>query len=174
MNGPIFLKLNKEHITSHLQYKHSGTFANRKCEELSYPQNPKMCDPIVVTLLKMQPHYGQSSRENAICCDCQATYIGETGRNISMRLTEHKRATRNDDVNNHIAVHHLQTKQQIDWDSATCITYSTDYLQRLSLESWFTNLEQMLLNCNQQLPAPYKGLTDVNQAKLTTRKRLDN
>ena len=30
------------------------------------------------------------------CCDCQATYIGETGRSFSTRLTEHKRATRND------------------------------------------------------------------------------
>ena len=24
------------------------------------------------------------------CCDCQATYICETGRNLSMRLIEHK------------------------------------------------------------------------------------
>ena len=31
----------------------------------SYPKNPNMCDPIVVTLLKMQPHSSQSSRENA-------------------------------------------------------------------------------------------------------------
>ena len=29
------------------------------------PQNPEMCDPILVTLLKMRPHYSQSSRENA-------------------------------------------------------------------------------------------------------------
>ena len=34
--------------------------------------------------------------------------------------------TRNGDVNNHIVEHHLQMKHQIDWDSATCITYSTD------------------------------------------------
>ena len=27
------------------------------------PTNPKMCDPIQVTLLKMLPHYSQSSRE---------------------------------------------------------------------------------------------------------------
>ena len=94
-------------------------------------------------------------------CDCQASYIGETGRNLSMRLTEHKRATRNDDaVNNHIAEHHLQTKQQIDWDSATCITYSTDNYQRLTLESWFANLEQTPLNRSQQLLAPYKRLID--------------
>ena len=29
------------------------------------PKNPKMCDPILVTLLKMRPHYSQSGRENA-------------------------------------------------------------------------------------------------------------
>ena len=42
-----------EHFTFHLQYKYSGTFANSKYEELSYPENPKMCDPILVILLKM-------------------------------------------------------------------------------------------------------------------------
>jgi len=29
------------------------------------PKTPKMCDPILVTLLKLRPHYSQSSRENA-------------------------------------------------------------------------------------------------------------
>ena len=48
--------LNKEHFTFHQQYEHSGTFGNRKYEELSYPQKPKMSDPILVTLLKMRPH----------------------------------------------------------------------------------------------------------------------
>ena len=44
------------------------------------------------------------------CCDCQATYIGETGRlNLNARLTEHRRATRNSDINNNIAEHHLHT-----------------------------------------------------------------
>ena len=59
-----FFRLNEELFTFHLQYKHSGTFANRKYEELSYPKNQKMCDPILVTLLKMRPHDSQSSREN--------------------------------------------------------------------------------------------------------------
>ena len=38
---------------------------DRKYEELSYPKKQKMCDPILVTLLKMRPHYSHSSRENA-------------------------------------------------------------------------------------------------------------
>ena len=38
-------------------------FANRKYEELSYPKNQKMWDPILVTLLKMPPHYSQSRHE---------------------------------------------------------------------------------------------------------------
>ena len=88
-------------------------------------------------------------------CDWHATYIDETGRNLSTRLTEYKRETRNSNVNNH-----LQTKHQIDWDSATCITYPTDYYQRLTLENWFTDLEQTPLNCTQKLRAPYKWHID--------------
>ena len=45
--------------------KHFGKFAHRKYEELPYPKNQKMCDLILVTLLKMWPHYSQFSRENA-------------------------------------------------------------------------------------------------------------
>ena len=38
-----FFRLNEEHFTFHLQYKHSGTFANRKYEELYYSKNQKKC-----------------------------------------------------------------------------------------------------------------------------------
>ena len=106
------------------------------------------------------------------CADCQATYIGETGRNLNTRLTEHKRATRNSfrnnptrngDRSNHIAEHHRLTKHSIDCDTAECLTYSTDYFQRLTLESWCTNLERTPLNRCQQLPSPYKRLLHDNK-----------
>ena len=114
---------------------------------------------------KDKPEDRQEAVYKIKCCDCQASYSDETGRNLSTRLTEHKRATRNGDVDNHIAVHQLKTKHQIDWNSVTCLTYSKDYYQRLTLESWFTNLEQTPLNRSQQLPAPYKRLIDKIKQK---------
>ena len=62
---------------------------------------------------KDKPEDRQGAVYKIKCCDYQASYIGETGRNLSTRLTEHKRATRNGDVNNHIAEHHFQTKHQL-------------------------------------------------------------
>ena len=44
MNWPIY-KWNEEHFIFHLQYKHSGTFANCKYEELSYPKKSENVRP---------------------------------------------------------------------------------------------------------------------------------
>ena len=54
---------------------------------------------------KDEPNDRQGAVYKIKCCDCQATYIGETGRNLNTGLTEHKRATRNGDLNNNIAEH---------------------------------------------------------------------
>ena len=88
------------------------------------------------------------------CSDCQASYIGETGKSLTTRLTEHKRATKKGDLSNNVAEHHIKTSHAIDWDSATCLTYSSDYYQRITPESWLTNLEETTLNRCQALPAP--------------------
>jgi len=76
---------------------------------------------------KDEPNDRQGAVYKIKCCDCQATYIGENGRNSNIQLTEHKRATKNGAINNHIAEHHLKTNHRIDWNSAECVTYSTDY-----------------------------------------------
>ena len=120
---------------------------------------------------KDEPNNRQGAIYKIECSDCQASYIGETGRNLNTRLTEHKRATRNGGVNNHISEHHQHTNHRIDWDSAKCLTYSTNYFQWLTLESWFTYLEQTPLNRCQQLLAPHKRLIkEVN--KPTNNRRI--
>ena len=59
------------------------------------------------------------------------------------------------DANNHIAVHRQQTNHNIDWDPGQCLTYSINYFQRLTLESWYTDWEQTPLNRCQPLLAPH-------------------
>ena len=124
----------------------------------------------------MKPELYKSVQCTAVyrikCTDCQATYIGETYRNLKTRLTEHKRATKNGDITNHISEHHRLTKHKIDWDSAECVTYSTNYQQRLTLESWYTNSEQEPQNRCEQLPAPYKHLKGNRQT--ANNRRIEN
>ena len=65
MNWPIFFRLNERYLTFHLRYKHSGTFAKRKYEELSYTKKAENVTPWLIPLLKMRPHHSQPSCENA-------------------------------------------------------------------------------------------------------------
>ena len=95
---------------------------------------------------------------------------------MKARLTEHKRATMNCDIGND-RHHRLTIKHKIDWDSADCVTYSTNYKQRLTLESWYTNSEEEPLNRCQQLPAPYKRLIQDlkrNRHTSTNTRRIRN
>ena len=51
-----FFRLNEEHFNFHLQYKHSGTFANRKYEELSNPQKSE----------NVRPHYSLDCLQSTV------------------------------------------------------------------------------------------------------------
>ena len=45
----------------------------------------------------------------SIPCECERVYIREMGRTLKQRISEHKRVVKNQDKNNGIAVHVLQT-----------------------------------------------------------------
>ena len=49
---------------------------------------------------KDQPKDRRGAVYKIKCCDCQATYIGETGRNLNTTLTEDRRVMRGGDINN--------------------------------------------------------------------------
>ena len=71
----------------------------------------------------------QYTRSNDATAGLLSTLVKPAETLIRNQLTEPKRATRNGDVNNHIAEHHLLTKHQIHWDSTTCITTLLRILQ---------------------------------------------
>ena len=93
-----------------------GTFET--IARILQPYNARVAHKLITTLRRLPTNVKDKDkledRQGAIYktkyCNCQASYIGETGRNLSTQLTKYKRATRDGDVNNHIAEHHLQTK----------------------------------------------------------------
>ena len=80
------------------------------------PQNIRVTHKPITTLCQLltnvkdkdEPRNRQGVVYKINCSDCHASYIGETGRNLTTRLTEHNQATRNRkaDVNNHFTEHH--------------------------------------------------------------------
>ena len=60
LNSFFFFFAENRHIFAGIPKSPTST-----CQNFLSPKIPKKCDPILVTVLKMQPHYSQSSRENA-------------------------------------------------------------------------------------------------------------
>ena len=121
---------------------------------------------------KDNPKDRQETVHRIRCNACNGTYIGENGRTLTTRLGEHQTATDKEDLTNNIAQHHRKTGHDINWDSAMCLTHSTDKDQRLTIESWFTNLQPNPLNRSRKLPAAYERLLQSNTA-LPTKKLTD-
>ena len=96
-----------------------------------------------------------------IDCSCGQSYIGETGRTLSTRVKEHKKAVEKDDINNGISVHANSTWHNIDWDSAQVIEVEKNLTKRKLKESMHINSTISTSNMNLD-----KGL-QVNQSWIT-------
>ncbi len=64
------------------------------------------------------------------CKDCPCVYIGETGRTLEKRLSEHKTAVKKHDTKNGIAVHSWANQHQVNWDAATVRQEERGYWKR--------------------------------------------
>ena len=57
------------------------------------------------------------------CKDCKLKYVGETSRNLHVRLKEHKRDIRIGNSNNALFLHIFQHNHNFDFNSAKMVTY---------------------------------------------------
>lgn len=81
-----------------------------------------------------------SQRANVVyninCNDCDAVYVGQTGRKLVDRVKEHRYAIDKDYMKSNVADHVNSTKHNVNFDSAN-ITYSDNKKSaRLFMESW--------------------------------------
>ena len=126
-------------------------------------------------LTKVKDPSPKNSRVGAIyriaCSECPASYVEETGRTLQRRVKEHKRCIANKDTSNRIAVHHMTTNHQMDWEGATCLEFETNFNKRMFLESWHSKSDKNSINISRDMPGAYFSLIrELKQATfLSTR-----
>ena len=88
-------------------------------------------------------------------CSCKKVYIGETGRSLKTRESEHKRAIRNGDENHSgISKHVLESGHDIQWGGVKILAYEANWKKRKIKEGIFiakTNTN-ILLNTKPGVP----------------------
>ena len=69
------------------------------------------------------------------CKECNLSYIGETGRTLKKRMTDHRAAVRRGDTNNGIAVHAWSEGHQVDWEGTKVIAVAPHLWKRRVVEA---------------------------------------
>ena len=119
------------------------------------------CSTLKQQLVKPKDGVSPEKKSNVVysvpCKSCSAVYVGQTSRQLSTRLKEHKRAVRTADFKaSLLAEHAWNQRHPIDWDEATGLTSESNFHRRLTLESWYIHKRHHTLNReNGGLPVEY-------------------
>ena len=81
-----------------------------------------------------------------IPCECGAVYIGETGRTMKIRKAEHKRAVKNADTTNALALHFIKTGHKILWDECRILEQEISWRKRKTKEVIFIKTTSNTIN----------------------------
>ncbi len=97
---------------------------------------------------------------------CDQVYIGETKRNLKIRLAEHRQAVRRGDDKNGIAVHVQKCNHSIDWEGARVEQVITNYWKRRTAETILIRQQSPTMNLD--LFYLLNTLNTINLEKLST------
>ena len=81
-----------------------------------------------------------------IPCECGRVYVHESERTLKQRITEHKRAVKNADSNNGLAVHVASTEHKIRWEEAEVVHREEQWTKRKIKESFSTHANNLNLD----------------------------
>ena len=95
------------------------------------------------------------------CANCPMVYIGQTGRRLCQRLSEHKRAVRAADFNSSALAEHAWSASPVDWENTCVLSSCPDYHSRMIQEAIHIRSTNHTLNRDTgNLPPVYDDLVD--------------
>ena len=89
------------------------------------------------------------------CKNCDKKYIGETGRDLRTRITEHKRNIRNEEANSLIYRHTDTTGHDFDFDNTEILATEQNGGTRRFLEACYTIVDQNSINRAIDIPEQF-------------------
>jgi len=122
-------------------------FSNISFTKLSFSCHNKLS-----RFIKVQKDSLPSSlRSNVVyqlnCQNCNASYVGQTKRALSVRVNEHRsHIIRNSSQQSVITEHRLLYKHDFDWDNVQILDEETNYNKRLISEMIFIKKQKFGLN----------------------------
>ena len=88
-------------------------------------------------IIRNSPKGGAGCIYNVPCNMCDGKYYGQTSKELSIRLKQHKYSIRTGQNSNALFVHLSQAGHTIDWDGAREMVFCADFVKRNLIESCF-------------------------------------
>ena len=98
-----------------------------------------------------------------ICLDCKSKYIGQTKRQLKIRVNEHKRDVKSHNPRSEVA-RHAKSGHKINWKKTKIIDIESNYRSRLFSEMSYIHLIKDALNNmkdTERLKFEYKGTLNL-------------
>ena len=92
-------------------------------------------------LIKNSPACKTGSVYKIPCKHCQEIYIGQTSKELDVRLKQHKYCVRTGNMANALFVHMNNTNHGIDWENSKELVICKDFMKRNIIESSFIKNE---------------------------------
>ena len=86
------------------------------------------------------------------CKNCDKKYVGETGRDLNTRMSEHKRNVRNQEENSLIFQHIDRTNHEFNFDEVKILANEENVGTRRFLEACYTIVDPNCINRARDIP----------------------
>ena len=135
----------------HLSYVCSvSKSVGRKCRRLGIRTTFKLKGTLRKALVQAKDYQSEWKKKGVMyqvpCAECESVYMGETGRTLEKRISEHKGAVKRHDVKNGIVVHAWTKQHKVDWQAATFKHLETNHLRRKTIEALHIHLQRETSN----------------------------
>ena len=102
------------------------------------------------------------------CKDCEATYVGQTGRHLKVRLKEHSKALEKGNImNSGVAEHAFEAHHEIDLDYVKVLDVENNQGRHLVREAMFIRSVDPQMNRDKgiELPVPFLKLISAKRGR---------